>query len=318
MSSQVEEQIARLLATIREHRNTLDVESQRLRTPEIIDSFDKWNHDSWCLSVAGDCLIRLRLFTENNFNSAETMGTISVARYIFEVSVWLHLFKRDARYGLVYFSQLIDAQRRYWKDYREQLAREIALLRRFEREERDALTSAMSRIQGIGNPADQTQALLTAPNAIAARIDEQAARHFSVYAEQAKVNGYGFQAHLVEKKAVPQADASLAAIGSEQTAFDARIPQTIKDIIPNRWQWRQMAQAVGLTHEYDFIYTFSSRLLHATPASITTNQKNLEPQELALFLRYINVKITEIIELAREYPRNTAYRLQPSGGSGRS
>lgn len=306
MSSRVEEQIAGLVAMIKGHRHTLDAESRRLRTPEILNAFDQWSQDSWCLSVAGDCLIRLRLFTENNFNLLETMSTIAVSRYIFEFSVWLQLFRRDPRYGLVHFAQLLNAQRRYWKDYREQLDRETALLRRFEREEKDALGSAMSRIDNIGDPIDRKQALLTVPKAIAARIDDQAARHFSIYAEQAKINGYGFQAHLVEKKAVPQIEASLAAIDSEQAVFNARIPETVRDMIPNRWQWRQMAQVVGLTDEYDFIYTFCSRLLHATPASITTNEKNLELAEMVLFLKYINVKIVDIVELAREYPRTAA------------
>ena len=59
-------------------------------------------------------------------------------------------------------------------------------------------------------------------------------------------------------------------------------------------------------HEYDFIYRFSSKLLHATPASITTDQKNLEMSELALFLKYIYVKIDDVLELASAYPVKTA------------
>ncbi len=302
MASLVEEQFTQLVASIKEQRTTLDAEAKRLRTPAIIDVFDKWSHNSWCLSVAGDCLVRLRLFTEQNFNFIETIGTIAVARYIFELSVWLHLFKLDARYGLVYYAQLLDTQRRYWRDYREQLDREIALLQRFEQKEKDARNDAINQIKDLSDPEKRKQALLALPKTVSDLIDEQAARHFSIYADQAKVNGYGFQAYLVEQKAVPQIQKSLADIDSEKAAFDAHIPQDVRNMIPSSWQWRQMARKVGLTDEYDFIYTFSSKLLHATPASITTDQKNLELPELVLFLKYINVKIVDVIELAREYP----------------
>lgn len=67
-----------------------------------------------------------------------------------------------------------------------------------------------------------------------------------------------------------------------------------------------MALKVGLADEYDFIYTFSSKLLHATPASITTNQKNLELSELAVFLKYIYVKIGDTLEFVGTYPTKTA------------
>jgi hypothetical protein len=161
----------------------------------------------------------------------------------------------------------------------------------------------ISRCPKLSDPEMRTQALLTVPKTISDSIDEEAARHFSIYAEQAKVNGYGFQAHLIEQKVVPQIESSLADIDSEEAAFNAQLLQEVRDIVPNRWQWRQMAQKVDLVHEYVFIYTFCSKLLHATPASITTDQKNLELNEIALFLKYINVKLTDIIELTREYPK---------------
>jgi hypothetical protein len=306
MSVHIEERVNELVSSIKNRRTALDAEAKRLRTPEIISTFDKQNYDSWCLSVIGDSLIRLRLFTEQNFNFIETMGIISVARYIFELSVWLQLFKIDPRYGLVYYAQLLDTQRRYWKDYRTQLDREISLLKNFERQEKDALNEVVSQIKHVSDPEQQRQAAYNAPKIVADVIDKKAARNFSIYAEQAKVNGYGFQAYLVEKKLMPQIDKALAEIDTEKAAFDSTVPQQVKDLIPNRWNWRQMAQRVGSIDEYDFIYRFSSKLLHATPASITTDQKNLEMSEIAVFLKYIYVKIDDVLELANAYQVNTA------------
>jgi hypothetical protein len=223
MASQIEEQVIQLVASIKTQRTTLDAEAMRLRTPAIVNAFDKWKHDSWCVSVAGDCLVRLGLFTEQNFNFIETMGTLAVARYIFELSVWLHLFKLDARYGLVYYARLLDTQRRFFKDYREQLRREITLLQRFQQKETDAQSDAIIQIKDISDPEEQRQALLASPKAVSDQIDEQAARQFSIYADQAKVNGYGFQAYLVEQKAVPKIEKALADIDSEKAGFDVYV-----------------------------------------------------------------------------------------------
>mgnify|MGYP003604510971 FL=1 len=67
-----------------------------------------------------------------------------------------------------------------------------------------------------------------------------------------------------------------------------------------------MAETVDLLAEYDFIYAFTSKLRHATPASITTDQKNLEPAEMVVFLRYIDVKIQDILDLAGRYQHGAA------------
>ena len=101
-------QVAELLNLIKEQRTVLDSEANRLRTQDILDAFDQWNYNSWCLSVTGDSLIRLRLLIEQAFNFVETIGVIAVARYILELSIWLNLFKHNPRYGLVYYHQLLN------------------------------------------------------------------------------------------------------------------------------------------------------------------------------------------------------------------
>ena len=141
--------VDQLIHSIRSRRSSLDDVAQRLRGPEIQAAFNKWDHNTWCVSVAGDSLVRIRLFTEQNFNFIETMGVIAVARYIFELSVWLHLFELDPRYGLVYFDQLLDTQRRYYQDEKVQLEREVALLKSFDDMEKESIEKAIANIKGL-------------------------------------------------------------------------------------------------------------------------------------------------------------------------
>ena len=132
-------------------------------------------------------------------------------------------------------------------------------------------------------------------------IDAEAAKHFSVYADDARINGYGFQAYFIETETIRLAQDALTQLEASGADFRQRVPQTTLDLIPkgNNWNWRQMAVKVGMEHEYDFIYTYTSKLLHATPASITTDNPNLELIEVRTFLRYILVTIREMIRTIR-------------------
>ena len=121
-----------LVTSIRSRHSSFDALAAKLRTPAIHAAFNKWDCNLWCVAVAGDALVRVRLFIGHNFNYIETMGLIAVARYMHELSVWLRLFKRDRRYRLVYCDQWITTQWNFYKDQKEQLLREVALLKSFE------------------------------------------------------------------------------------------------------------------------------------------------------------------------------------------
>lgn len=304
MAPDVATQLSGLVESIKGHRLAVDAEARRLRTPEVLADFDKRSPSCWCLAAIGDSLVRVRLLLEQNFNFIETMGVVAVSRYLFELSVWFRLFEQDERYGLLYYGQLLETQQKYFADHLNQLHREVDLLRVFERKEREVQRAMVVKMT---TPEDLRNRLRW----VAQVIDAEAARKFSLYVEQAKINGYGFQAHLVEKKAVPQAEAALRELCAEQAYFDANVLPGIQDLAlsngkKKRWEWKRMAESVELLPEYDYIYAYASKLLHATPASITTDQKNLEPEEMLIFLKYINVKAMDMLDVARRYPRHAA------------
>ncbi len=301
MISQPGHDIQQLVHSIRSHGPNLDALSKRLRTPRILGAFNKWDHKSWCISVAGDTLVRIRLLTENNFTFIETMGLVAVARYIFELSIWLRLFELDPRYGLVYFHRLLTTQRRYYEDTKAQLEREVDLLKSFEAMEAESLRTKLQENNSFPPGSAREEKLSSRIKELRAEVDAVASRHFSIYAKEAQTNGYGFQAHLVATKAIPEVDRALKGIAFEREQFDRNASEEVKDLISARWNWRQMAVKVNRCDEYDYIYSFASKLLHAEPVSITTDQKNLEPAEVEVFLKFIDVTIADVLGLARKY-----------------
>ncbi|MES2670560.1 MAG: hypothetical protein V4673_09115 [Pseudomonadota bacterium] len=300
MTDHVVAQLTSLIERIRAHRVSVDAEARRLRPSELAAAFDNQSAHLWCLSVVGDSLVRIRLLIEQNFNFVETLGVVAVSRYLFELSVWLKLFEIDERYGFVYYDQLIETQKNYYHSTLRQFHREVALLREFDRRENERQDALLATEQ---SPEDRARII----HSVADSIDAEAARKFSIYSEHAKHNGYDFQAYLVESNAIPSAELALIEIENERSNFDANILPKVSDLMldnngrKKRWKWNEMAKKVELQDEYDYIYAFSSKLLHATPASITTNQKNLEPEEIKIFLKYIEVKVADVLDASRKY-----------------
>ncbi|MBK4694518.1 hypothetical protein JJQ38_24275, partial [Enterobacter cloacae] len=131
----------------------------------------------------------------------------------------------------------------------------------------------------------------------------KAARKFSIHAEQARTNGYAFQSFLIQKNQLPEVTSSLAEVEREYDSYKSAVQQDILKIIKN-WNWKQKAIETNHFFEYDYIYSFTSRMLHATPANITTNYKFLSRDEILIFLKYINVKLTDIVELSNKFITN--------------
>jgi hypothetical protein len=301
-------QAEKYMESIRDLTIALDRLSESFRTDIGMGTeqlFDKFSSDYWRRDTYGKVLVRLRQLSESNFQAVETIGLLALARYVFELSVWLRLFKKDARYCLVYYKQLLETQLRYYEDTLAHMHREIALLNSFETMESPVSTQEQNNISAAeyGDLVRQNMS----------RIDAMASRHFSLYLEDAKINGYGFQAYLVEKKVMPPIESAISELKNELLEFESNVPKDVRDLTRPRWQWRGMSKLAGIEHEHDYIYSYASKILHATPASITTYQQNLEIQEVCLFLRYIHVKILEIVDLAHSQPEcNLRMATQPT------
>ncbi len=270
---------------------------QNLGTAEY--KFDRYSSDDWRRAVYGDSLVRLRQLTENNFRIIETLSLLAVSRYVFETSVWLNLFKKDSRYCLVYYIELLRAHRRFQEDSKANAEREISLLRELEGEDSRGAAELVraTRIGGIAASKVGRRAKEAMD-----RVDVMASRQFAVFFDDAKHNGYGYKAYLVETQVVKRIGDSLTALDEERRALEACVPMDTVKLAPKRWEWRKMSTLAGLGHEHDYIYSYASKLLHATPYSITTDHKNLEPEEVVVFLRYVYVKLHDVLDLAYEQP----------------
>lgn len=298
----IQEKLKSLLELITGLHSTVDRLSKCFREDletQNDSAFDKNSADDWRVNIYGNALVRLRIILEQNFREIETIGLVAVTRYIFELTLWLELIEENVNYALIYRKRLIDTQTRYHKDSLSQLKREVALLKAFEEEDNQAQNEAIKKLTALSNPTSEEASSILSQ--AMGETDAKAARSFSLYTDQAKTKGYGFQAHLVETKAIPEVERHIRQLQLEFEKFERDASELVSGLLQCS-NWEKMAEKVNMTDEYEYIYSYTSKLLHCTPASVTTDLKNLEPAEVVVFLRYIHTKVRDIIDLALKQP----------------
>lgn len=250
--------------------------------------------------IGAEALSRCQILVKNNVIVLETLGVISLTRYVFELLVWLRTIQQTPLKSLRFLMLSL-------KDGEDHTSQHIAHLEA-EAKFLDIIAERDNPILGMLALKEEHGENLTAEivrDTAKARmdvIDFSARRHFVAYAADAQVNGYGFQAHLIRTQAVAAAQADLESKQKARQSFIDRFGQSLIDEAGgvSRWIWFDSAKDVGMEAEYQYIYRYTSRLLHATPTSFYTSSKNLDLTEIRLFLEYVYVRLLDVIDVVTD------------------
>jgi len=250
--------------------------------------------------IGAEALGRCQILVTNNVVVLETLGVISLTRYVFELLVWLRTIQRTPLKSLYFLMHSLKDGEDHTSQHIAHLEAEAQFLDVMA--ERDNPVPVMVALQKEHGEKLTADIVRDAEKARMDAIDSEARRHFIAYAADAKVNGYGFQAHLIRKKAVAAAQADLEAKRQVRLDFVGRFGQALIDEAGgvSKWNWLDSARAVGMEPEYQYIYRYTSRLLHATPTSFYTTSKNLELSEMRLFLEYVYVRLLDVIDVVTD------------------
>lgn len=214
--------------------------------------------ERWCHQINHDSITRVRNLIENNFHAIETLALLSLARYMFELNVQLKQIDQDATFALVYARRVMEQQVEFYDRLADQLKAEADLYLKLgkARATRDELLAAIADRTCLYQDELERMHILQ----VAMVVDTQARKHAL---EQSQLN-----------------KASLAE-------FDTKWSVRLKDPKYSQRKWDKRANSVGMQEDYAFIYSYTSRLMHATPASISTAQQVLQDSEFLLFMRYV-------------------------------
>lgn len=312
MSEGVRQKLMETIQSIQElHPNiqpTIDsLRSAMAQFPEA--EMEDLDASYWRLQILSDALIKVRLFVENNLRIIETMGVLALTRYVFELVVLLKNLRANEKFAFLYMQKMLLQQCEHFEDYAKHIQSEIALYTAMGEEEKSARDAVMKKYAKAASPSMSArnsrrldEKMLAELNRASCLVDEKLALKFALYSDGVAHNGYAFQAHLVEKQVlasvVERAEMAKASYEKIKAAWAENVepfPINFK-----KWNWKEMSKFVGMEEEYEFIYSYTSRLLHASPHSLTTDQKNLEDPEVLMFLRYVEQQIRWIMGYADE------------------
>jgi hypothetical protein len=227
---------------------------------------------------------------------------LAVTRNLFENLVWLQLFRLDTSWGVHFYGQFLKNQIDDLEGMIAKLRGEVKLFRAFDTEDSEITEQLRKELTSVQNDdAEEAKRLIEESDQRRIELDRRARQTFALYAASATFNGYGFQAYLIETKAIPTWEERLSVVEQHLADFKSHVGDdaNIKRYL-GRWQWRDRAVEVGMAEQYDFLYRLTSRLLHATPMNIITEKELLEPERIML-LEYVVVTTEDILNAIDQY-----------------
>ncbi|MEY9252338.1 hypothetical protein ABH989_006195 [Bradyrhizobium ottawaense] len=243
----------------------------------------------------------------------ESLELLAIARNIFENLVWLRLMNRDRQFGIVFYAQLLRNQIESVQAVLRKVADEATLFDAFEGLDSDAMeTKFLEGMKAARLPKEEViREAIAAQKLQSDQLDDLMRREFSLYAGQATQNGYGFQAHLIRTKVIPEYESRLHELEGHKRLLDAELPTMIDAhhlglASASKWNWFDRASDVRMDNQYRFLYSFTSKLLHAIPLNIITD-KELSFSEMIMVLDYIVISAADILKAIRDfsYPGQT-------------
>lgn len=169
-------------------------------------------------------------------DASRAVELVALSRNLFENLIWLCLFEKDRMYGLLFYRQLLQAQLDSQKKAMEKAKEEIILFKKADELDNPDF-SAFDEMFSKEHPTEEELAAVgESMRRKREEVDQMVRDQFSLYAEQAKYNGYGFQAHLIETKALPQHEEQISLFEEHLTALESTwsgLPAVLQEGVRN-------------------------------------------------------------------------------------
>jgi len=279
------------------------VEGERRLLEATLPTREERNHSAvwWILSAHIGTLEKLSTMLRRG-GLYESFELLAMARNIFENLVWLRLMNKDQQYGIVFYAQLLRNQIESGKALLRKVTDEATLFEEFDDLDTDAIKAAVfgHMKEGKLSKEEVVREAIVAQKQQSDQLDDLMRRGFCLYAHQATQNGYGFQAHLLKTKVIPAYEARLRELEVQKHVLDTELSALI-DVhhfglaTASKWNWLDRARDVKMDSQYQFLYSFTSKLLHAIPLNIITD-KELSPSEVIMVLDYIVISAADLLK----------------------
>lgn len=234
-----------------------------------------------------------------------TFELLAIARNLMENLIWLRLINQNLGYGLVFYARYLEDLKKNQSSYIRKLKDEADLFVSMGDVEQDARNLTLKGFNA-NSTEEEARRAMDEHRAQAALLDDMVRREFSLFANSAFHNGYGWQADILVSKIIPQHEAELLTIESDRADLFEHLPALVNSELLDlatgnrRWNWSSLATAAHMSKAYDLLYGFTSRLLHASPLNIISDKK-LSDSEAMVVLDYAVITALDLFEAIESF-----------------
>ncbi|MBY3117298.1 hypothetical protein [Rhizobium laguerreae] len=256
---------------------------------------------TWILRAQAGTLDKLDTLLRSGARP-EAFELLASARNLFENLTWVRLFKSNLEFGHVFYEMLVRQQVDSIEGNIAQVQAEISLFSACDECDKE-ITDRLIAEMDSANSEEERAAATKSQYERREGLDSHVRRSFTLYGAAAKYNGYSYQAHLLQMKVLPKLEETLAECRRSLSDFETEKASLLSGKLLNaatKWNWRDRSRDVGMLAQYDFLYRYTSRLLHSTPMNLIT-EKGLSDSEYLLMLDYLFVTISDIYDEIEEF-----------------
>lgn len=249
----------------------------------------------------------------DNITLIETYASV---RYVLETLIQTELLLKEPCYTFKLYYSICTHQVDKYRKFINRIHEEIGIMESYDNEDKKLIEIVTARIKN----GEDSSLVMKEYNEEQKQLDDKADLEFTMFTPDYKTNGYGFTAHLLKNKILPDYEQALKDIeeSNKKTAksivkqeristlfdFKNQYSRVFKELKDGR-SWEQKAEEANLSNEYKVIYDLSSALLHSTSYSYnTTGEYTDADKDIALKMIYkyskkIYRNVNEYLDLKR-------------------
>lgn len=230
------------------------------------------------------------------------MGVLAVCRYMFELVVWLKHIEKGDKFVQLYIRLQLKRQVDHYSRLVSFAEREIHIYEGLADHEEPEITEMRHRIivnarERFTNEDEREENIAEGLRPVRDSIQAKLPKELLLYDDPIFYWDPRFHSKKMRKEVLPELNKQKNLNNDSLTKFCQAWESELIEFSSTKWRWKWDVQSrfVGMENDYDFLYAYTSRLLHANPVSINTNKQPLQDGEILMFIKYIHIQFVYVL-----------------------
>lgn len=279
---------------INENNNLKAQVSEELRKISFV--FDKFKNTPvyWIYYFQNGTLEKIESINKI-ISTEQSYGLAAISRNLFENFVVLKLFNIEKCYALWFAKHFFEQQIQMLRQSIAKITSDANLYAEIQ----SRIDAEIGEIQYKNKITENIDFYLAEIKRINKEADDVLENKFTIYSHEAKLSGYGYFSNTIRNKYIPLYEERIKFYEEEKYSLEEdkkillseRERELIKKI--SKSKWNQKAEIVGMNDDYEYIYSYTSKFLHAEGINIFT-EKMLSDGEINILSKYIKICFNNI------------------------